>query len=338
MRKEHPQIAKGGGILLMLFLHLFSTSPQITSHLWSYTGIHQMLGGFSSICVCVFVFLSGYGLCKSSKSDSIRYYASKQLALYSHTMFIGLLFVPLFSVIGLISLNVKTLLLSILCLGGGVNNMWWFVAYYPLLLSTVYAINKFKIRSSILLWIMIMVVIFYSLLYKFIEPWMYQAAIGGLPGYIINYIIRYQYVQLLPSLLLGVLAARNYIPWEETIERTTPAKGVILLILLFAIFIAVKEIENPILERLYYQIRVPLFVIAVIKTSIFSKFINRLMLLLGQVSMNVWLIHGLFYFYMFDYFRITSDYWIIPFVEFATFNVCLSLCIQKVKSKIVNFK
>ncbi|MGN0053214.1 MAG: acyltransferase family protein, partial [Bacteroides sp.] len=328
----------GGGILLMLMLHLFSTAPQITSHLWSYTGIHQVLGDFSSICVCVFVFLSGYGLSKAAKTDSIRYYISKQLKLYSHTMLIGLLFVPIFSLIGFISLSVKSVMLSIMCLGGGVNNMWWFVAYYPLLLSTVYAINRFKIKSSILLWMSVVVVILYSLLYKWIEPWMYQATIGGLPGYVINYIIRYQYVQLLPSLLLGVLAARNYIPWKETIERITPIKGVILSISLFIVFVVIKEMENPVLEKVYYHIRVPLFVVAIVKASAISKYIKSLMLLLGKVSMDVWLIHGFFYFYMFDYFRISSDYWIVPFIEFVTVNVCMALVIRKVKLKIVNNK
>ena len=69
-----------------------------------------------------------------------------------------------------------------------------------------------------------------------------------------------------------------------------------------------------------------------------SKYIKSLMLLLGKVSMDVWLIHGFFYFYMFDYFRISSDYWIVPFVEFVTVNVCMALVIRKVKLKIVSNK
>lgn len=331
MNKECTLIVKGAAVILMLMLHLFSTAPQITSDLWSFTGIHKILGNFSSICVSIFVFLSSYGLTKAKGGNSIYYYVNKQIKLYSHTIFIGFIFVPLLVIMGFITLNLKTIVLSFFCLGGGVNNMWWFVAYYPLLLLTVYFIKKHNIPSSVLLYIAILDVIIYSLCYAWIEPWMYKSVIVGVPSYILNYIIRYQYVQLLPSLILGILSARDFIPWNKLIKGTSPIAGIVTLFLLFIIFVIIMNLDNPVLERIYYFLRVPLFIIAIIKASFILKYINIFLTYIGKISMDIWLIHGFFYFYMFDYFKLLSTYWIIPFIIFILVNILFAELIKRIK-------
>ena len=97
--KRNSLILKGGGILLMLIHHLFynTWSRELYDDLIiNGVGVVNQIGIFSKLCVAVFVFVSGYGLVKSTpKEVKLKdFYWHRFKKLYLNYWFIWLIFVP----------------------------------------------------------------------------------------------------------------------------------------------------------------------------------------------------------------------------------------------------
>ena len=72
--KEHTQIAKGVAILMMLYHHLYIIPERINNNFFSLIdqvipNAQSTIAVFCKLCVCIYVFLSGYGLYHSLKKQ-----------------------------------------------------------------------------------------------------------------------------------------------------------------------------------------------------------------------------------------------------------------------------
>ena len=128
--REDTRALKGYAILIMLFLHLFNNKElDCTLEVWFYIKdipLCYWLTRFATICVSLYMFLSGYGLYivfkRHSKMNNVR----RIMLLWSNVVLVAILFYPLsiaypnlnwtFDVIGVIST------LSGFYLSGGTDN------------------------------------------------------------------------------------------------------------------------------------------------------------------------------------------------------------------------
>lgn len=73
--KEHTQIAKGIAILFMVYHHLFVIPERLNNeyiNLLDINGVNfqSIIANFCKICVCIYIFLSGYGFFLSLKNTN----------------------------------------------------------------------------------------------------------------------------------------------------------------------------------------------------------------------------------------------------------------------------
>ena len=167
--KEKSLYVKSFAILLMLVHHLFTFPDRLPKtgyiSLFSLSGltIEQFIGGFGKVCVCLFLFLSGYGLYISyyEKKVTIKSILQRILKFYIQFWKICLLFIPLGLVLGKITFNLKEIFLNVIGVSSTINGEWWFIYLYvllvllfPILLKLVKCLNGGLIFSASLVLIL----------------------------------------------------------------------------------------------------------------------------------------------------------------------------------------
>lgn len=115
--KRQTNIAKGVGLLLLLWHHLFYNTPEkyslfISLFIYKSIPIESFIADFCKVCVAIFLILSGYGLTKSyekynsafvGKENGIKhilkrdtiYIKNRWLQLMSNYWFVFIIFVPI---------------------------------------------------------------------------------------------------------------------------------------------------------------------------------------------------------------------------------------------------
>lgn len=164
---------KGIALILLLCHHLFTGSNESQYNdicIFGY-GLVEQLGGFSKVCVAIFVLLSGYGLTAKYQFGNfclIDFYKHRFGKLYKTYWLIWLLFVPLgifwfgrtFEMVYggnmLIKFLINFLGFQDMCGFYGYNPTWWFMTLifelymlFPFLLKNL--AKKDKIVTIILL-------------------------------------------------------------------------------------------------------------------------------------------------------------------------------------------
>jgi len=134
---DDSKVAKGGAILLLLWHHLFYRHPE-------YGWFVYYTSGQATVCVAMFLILSGYGLAKVFKPEQnvFHFYYKRLSKLYSTYWFIFLVCVPISMM--LLDVTVKSAFSSVrhpylatfaqflgmqVYYGGhGFNPTWWFMS------------------------------------------------------------------------------------------------------------------------------------------------------------------------------------------------------------------
>jgi hypothetical protein len=152
LTKKDTNVAKGMAISLMLAHHLYNFKDKLSDGnfyipvLIGHDAEHQ-IGDFGKICVSMFLFLSGYGLYKSSlnKSSLIMYILTKLTNFYKvywsyFLVFIpiGVMFFPNVKVFGSdqlrYTLNLSDMIKNFVGVASSFNSEWWFIKLYLFLL------------------------------------------------------------------------------------------------------------------------------------------------------------------------------------------------------------
>ena len=138
-RLQETQIAKGIAIILMLIHHLFTFPERIKDvsyiPLFQSVNLEFWFGDFGGICVPIFLFLSGYGMYKSSYKYSVRdIYLKRLLNFYKRYWICFIVFAPIgtifFNHFPNYHWNIRVFLLSFFGFDQTYNAEWWFVQLY----------------------------------------------------------------------------------------------------------------------------------------------------------------------------------------------------------------
>lgn len=325
--KRNSLIFKGGGILLMLFHHLFY-SQYSTSLFWDYhihvgahdVGIVNELGIYAKLCVAIFVFASGYGLettYLNREMNVLSFYKHRFKKLYLNYWFIWLLFVPVgIFVFGRTPADaygnhafIKMLLdfLGLLRLIGinGYNPTWWFYSCIILLYLGFPILHKWLSKKWLFLLSFGIVV----------------SRLAGLP--IISPIANY----LLPF-LAGMWGAR--IP-VSTFNRLNTFDAIVAFLLLSVIrnFTSMVCVIDTLL-----CISISVFLYKVK----FSNWLQAIFVQLGKHSQNIFLFHTFIYLYWFKEETYFTHNPLIIFIQLTVVCYLISVAIEFIKQKIGFYK
>lgn len=139
---------KGVALLLMLIFHLWNPFLPETPLRGTIGWINEPAAAFGSICVSIFVFLSGYGLMASHACRTWNDVCKKIKKLYVNYWKIWIIFVPIFLFLGCYSFNVWSLLLEFFMLEPYSNGMFWFLYLYVELLIGLYIFNRISFNRN----------------------------------------------------------------------------------------------------------------------------------------------------------------------------------------------
>lgn len=80
MTKFHSGVLYGLAAIMMIYHHLFGVPEMLNCKynsllsviLWGGVPLEQIIAWFSKICVAIYAFISGYGLCKSANKQEYK--------------------------------------------------------------------------------------------------------------------------------------------------------------------------------------------------------------------------------------------------------------------------
>ena len=337
--RKHTNIAKGIGISLMLWHHLFYNSPEYYDKFRSLKIINGIpvecyLADICKVCVAVFLFLSGYGLYQSWNKAQCRTlrdnfsFVSKHLiaGVYTDFWFIYLVFVPLGFLFGRNPVSVyqqnplyflkDVLGLSYLFDGWSfhtMNDTWWFmsviIVFY--LVFPLFAVGLKKFPESFLA-----VSMFASLFIRDsaeLFQWQFAFVLG----------IYFSVRDLFPEINRWI---------EKPLNRfISIALSVITLGLL----------RIPICHEFFIQFFDGLFVVPIILFSAFFlseiKYLGSFLEKLGRHSGKIFMFHSFLFYYYFPDLFYRGKYAPLIFLFFLLICFALSCLLDKLQ-KLTHYK
>lgn len=293
MTKEDFLALKGVAIIMMVLYHLFYVSHGGICTSEVYIGSIPLLKRFSEICypVSLYLILSGYGLYASYTNSGKTTNFIRIRKLYIHLWLIYLIVFPLAVYIDHNKYpgSLIEFFLNIFSIKTSYNSEQWFLLPYILvvLLSNILFPFIKKVKSYIVL----ILAVFSWFIYCFI--WVNYNSIIPYLGKISLYIVSF----LLPF-CLGALAKKE--DWIDKIiirlnfNKNPVIKQFIILLIILLLLSFRLLVPNQSLQPFFSFILIIAFVS--IKIPLLFKQILRFM---GIHSLNIWLIHTWFCFYLF---------------------------------------
>lgn len=306
--KEQSKALQGIAILMMLYHHLFSTPealgiPYISLLHFGEINVELKMAWFFKICVGIYAFISGYGLCKSLYLNNLnkstdKFYLTcineykliikKLWSFYTQYWLVFIIFVP----IGFIFFNkifiFDEFILNFIGLSSSYNGAWWYVYQYLKMLMILPVIDMFFvvykdkkqniIKYSIYGFLFILVIAEYI-----INKDQFYAIFNYFqPAFLLCFIIGYFLSRFNVLELISRFISKNLFN----------VLGIILLV--FVIVLRVKMAKDASSAGLDF-IFAPCFCIGSLCLLNYLKKLNRLLIVIGSYSTYMWLVHVFFY-------------------------------------------
>ena len=140
--KEESKLLQGIAVCLMVFLHLFAFPERIHT---SYVAVlnlgpfnfETLIAYFGRICVSMFAFNTGYGMCKSTSNlqqyHALAGYKSVLLRLWGlmqRFWLVFVLFIPVGYLMGRYNDSIGAVIRSLLGMNYSFNEEWWYLGAY----------------------------------------------------------------------------------------------------------------------------------------------------------------------------------------------------------------
>lgn len=308
--KDQSKMLQGIAILMMLYHHLFSTPEALGidySSLLNINGINIELhmAWFFKICVGIYAFVSGYGLCRSLRTLTnkkklnnvslpnnymfkMRMILGKLLSFYYDYWLVFFVFVPIGFIFFNKQFDIKEFLLNLIGFSSSYNGAWWYVLQYLKMLIVLPFIDllftRFESKRYRIQWLFYVVLcVLFILLFRFLYPIEFGRFIEFFQPafflcFIIGYLIsRFDIIEFLykylPNMLLSIL-------------------GIIGLILVIVVRVKIaKDASSAGLDFIF----VPVFLFGVIILMNYFTKISKVLLFFGKYSTYIWLVHVFFY-------------------------------------------
>lgn len=320
MTKEESQMMKGVAILLMLFLHLFNQLPNVElCHNLIYIDGQPLVYILSRATnpVSFFLILDGYGLYKVNlRGDRHRW--SRIAKLYIHYWLILLIFVGIghFMMPGRYPGDFTKILENFTSFHTTYNGEMWFLLPYVIL--SLLAPYIFKLINRCKSWQVVTATLFihlctsycisrYGEKYLFNNMWIYNPLLV---------------LHLLFSFSLGAVAAKAHI--FERLKKLLGkhrhtnffSVGVIVLVTISCIF--------------KYNFFYAFLIICCINLLPIKGAVRNILCRLGDNSMNMWMIHTWFCYYLFHNFIYSFKYPLLIFAVLTVVSYISSLIVNSV--------
>lgn len=320
MTKHETNIMKGVAIMLMLFLHLFNQTPyeSLYEDIF-YLGDTSFVYLLSRACnpVAFFLMLGGYGMYyvyqKGDKNKYIRI-----LKLYTHYWVI----LSIFLIIGYFIFDKQigsfgTLISNITGFKTTYNAEIWFLLPYVLLSVSSSWLFSFtdRFKTKYVLGIQLFIYLCTSfLISKYGESFIYKN----------NWIyVPLLYFHLMFPFYLGAMSVKHQIfqkiSANDFTKKIKPF-GFLILILLIALRVILK---TGALHTFYAYA----FIIIFLNSKRLS-FFDKVLSFLGKHSMNMWMIHSWFCYYLFKDFIYGFKYPILIYIILLAISLCCSILIN----------
>lgn len=286
----------GLAIIMMIFLHI-TTHPE-----WLDPGVEwdsvfgdigksaiTILGIFSGICVQIYALLSGYALMVNSRAyGTWRKRIRRLLKFLLAYWIVNVLFLAIGYINGDTLPGLKEILLNLVGLKAAPEQGWinvpfaWYVSYYI----------EFIILSPLLIWAFSSKQVVIDIIVAVIAAAMVLTAVRMPYEALIN-------LWPLLSAILGILIAKYGI-FSKLHRLITGRMHWALIIFAIALVIIVRyEYDNHNLPGIILALPVVAAVVILLSIELFqrlrSRRIQNTLLLLGDLSMFVWFLHGIFF-------------------------------------------
>ena len=287
MSKNETQIIKGLAIFLMIFLHLFNNYGD-TQSLFNFISINNNplvhILSRAANPVSIFLICGGYGLYSVYKWGNDKNHYKRIFRLYITYWLILLIFVPVahFLVGNNYPGTIKNIIYNITGLCTTWNPFAWFLLPYSLLsLSSkkLFALmDKFKTRY-VLIFLLFLYLSIGFILSRYGEAYIIKNIILYLPILYLSFMFAFYIgVVLYKKNILGVI--KNYF-------SSVKYRQAIILFSLLILICARCIINTSALNAIYSFLLIVLFL-----NLYRPSFIDNFLMKLGNVSMEMWLVHS----------------------------------------------
>lgn len=296
--REKSLYLKCFAILLMLIHHLFIFSDRLPEggyiSLFSLQGltIEQFLGGFGKVCVCIFLFLSGYGLYISyyQKEITIKSVIQRILKFYIQFWIVFIVFIPLGILLDKITFNLKEILLNALGIISTLNNEWWFIYLYVLLVLLFPVLTRLvrHVGGGLVFSASVVLVL--------------------VSNYINDYYLK-QFLIYQVYFVMGLLVCRYSIfnHLYLLLQKIKGMKWIALGLLLCSPIVYIILLKLPLIHHFTFVMVTFILVYCIAQLPLD----NRLLKWIGKSSTNIWLTHSFFCYYYFKEFIYAPRYSIL---------------------------
>lgn len=308
MNKTTTLQLKGIAILLMLWLHLFSSNEQTASlintiYFWNGAPLAVVLKKICSMCVPIYIFLGGYGLAitreRAAEQGRGMNNGRRVLSLYANLWVVFILFYPLGVIFNpeLFNTGVYDAGLNLVGIKCSMNGAWWFLLPYATLTMLSAYILKFIYSVSIKHEITVLIPTF--ILYV----WAYMAVdtIGFDCPETINLLIInvLRVFMLLFMFLIGAMFARHKLIDKLRLwmlSRWNQRRINVIVAIVAAILLIIKLCigASSLIHPWFVMILIPCYAVCNLTQSA-----NRILEFFGRHSTNMWLTHYFFAHYIF---------------------------------------
>lgn len=352
--KNDTLIAKGVAIILMYIHHLFYFDERIKDgnyyvsigSLWG-AKAEFFWGSFGKLCVCMFIFLSGYATYKTyvSKGRTFNFINNKIIKFYKIYLIVFAIFIPMGYLLNKLDFGVFEFVNNLLLLKSSYNSEWWFARpfivlmfLFPLIIKVFDTSETDKVKSVLAidaLKVIVTAIVITTILpnileIDFFEPFRETQ----------YYIILIETLSLLPGFLSGCLFAK-YDLYEK--YNLLLKNNLINVLVSVFVILAVFDLKCTTgVDMDYDYLYVPIFIISC--TSIINrvKYINNAVISIGKLSTYMWLIHSFFCYYYFQSFifiwhnPIIILSWLLIVTYAASFVIdrCVKFADKLIKNKL----
>jgi len=319
--KKDTLIIKGIAICLMLFHHLFY-DPGFYEGLgiriqYFFNNEFLVIGiaDFGKICVHIFVFLSGYGMYISHKSDKLlNFFKRRLISIYRSFWKVFLVFVPIGIVLGKAEFNIKMIITGLFTLGNGYNITWWFMRVYLVLILIFPVINYLlkKTDKRYFIDILIHVLVFVGITYITKIP-----KVASLRW---DFKIIFDYI---PTFILGLIISKYDL---LSIVKACVNEHKIISIISIPLLYACYYMRTHYGLARYDSIFTLIIVISISMISCLYE--SKILSILGKHSNNIFMIHTFFYYMWFPYFIYSPRYVLLVFTLLMIISLVSSFALN----------
>lgn len=289
MTKQQTLLLKGLALLMMFFVHINWTNYE---NLINIGGV-PLMSYFAKLSapVEIFTILGGYGLCYVYQNSDKNHY-TRILRLYIHYWIIIVVFCSIghfIEITGKYPGSLKDIILNVSSFHTTWNYECWFLFPYSLLSISYPMIFKFydKINSILVFFVALLLfgisgyfISFYHVQYKESSPFLYNSL--------------YVFFLLLPFTLGYLMKRMSFVEKMATfVQKRFVYKLIPILLILLCILIKLQMRTSSITP--FYSLGIIVGFVMIIKSFQPFEFI-------GKHSMNMWMIHTWFIYYLFPSF------------------------------------